>query len=176
MLLLWCIAAWLGVDLGLKLGWTKLCLQHPWYWSLFSCPSLSVGSEEVGHGWPLLVRTLIDLGYCKVESFSMTGPSLKSFINWGLPSVKLGRASLLRYENPLAILITCVQPPPVMLVHVQLPSLCTVFWRVALVNMLLPSLISFPLSLPSFLLPTGDKARESSQVHEPLQKHDSKGG
>ena len=79
--------------------------------------------EEVGHGWPLLIETtevtLIDLGYCKVESFlafSMTGSSLESwFENWGPPQW-VERASLLRYEKSIsvtsAILISKVQPCP----------------------------------------------------------------
>ena len=63
--------------------------------------------------------TLIDLGYCKVESFSfsMTAPSLESlFENWGPTSVKSKRASLLRCEKSIsvssAILISKVQVCP----------------------------------------------------------------
>ena len=50
--------------------------------------------------------TLIDLEYCKVESFSfsMTDPSLESlFENWGPTSVKDERASLLRYEKSISV-------------------------------------------------------------------------
>ena len=46
--------------------------------------------------------TLIDLGY---ESFLMTGPSLESsYKNWGPTSVKVERASLLRYEKSVSVI------------------------------------------------------------------------
>ena len=66
----------------------------------------------------MAVVTLIDIGYCQVESFlafSMTGPSFESwFENWGPTSVKVKSASLLSYEKSIsvisAILISKVQP------------------------------------------------------------------
>ena len=67
-------------------------------------------TEDVRNGWILPIKmaeiTLIDLGYCKLESFvafSMTGPSLESwFENWGSTSVKVERASLWDTKNQLA--------------------------------------------------------------------------
>ena len=73
------------------LQWQLQCTQRR---SRVSCME---PAEEVGHGWTLLIKmsevTLIDVGYCKIESFlafSMTGPSLESwFENWGPTSVKV---------------------------------------------------------------------------------------
>ena len=77
-----------------------------------------LGNQRKSDSWTLLFKmakvTLIDLGYCKVESFltfSMTDSSLESWFE-NRPQVE--RASLLRYEKSIsvmsAILINRVWP------------------------------------------------------------------